>query len=99
MPFREETDLVKDGQSAEEAFKLFYSYTTYKSIGDPHEKPIRMLSESKVHNINEAHHDDEREIDTKEDIDGPSILREAEAAMNDVSDLNYKEPHGVELQK
>lgn len=97
VPFREETNLVKDGQSAKEAFKLFFS--THKSIGDHHEKLIRMLAaQSIVHNINEVHDEDEREIDTEEDIDGPLILGETEAAMNDVRDLDYKEFHGVELQ-
>jgi len=84
-PFRNESDLVKNGQTAEDAFNNFMD--TCGEMKDHHENLMKMLNvQSKVRNINEHRaQNEETVIKQKENIqEGPEIVGEAASAMNDI---------------
>ena len=88
-PFRDESDLVKNGQTAQDAFNEFIE--TSSEVKEHHESLTKMLNaQSKIRKINE-HRAQNEEIVTeqKEDIqEGPKIVGEAALAMTDVCDID-----------
>ena len=90
VPFTDESQLVGDGQTAEEAFNE--SFRDYSSMEDHHESLQKMLqAQSKVRRINEARKEEEVPKDENEAVEeeGVKLAGEAEAAMNDVHDMDY----------
>ena len=90
MPFTDESQLVGEGQTAEEAFNEYFK--DYSSMGDHHESLQRMLqAQSKVKRINEARKDEKlpADKDTAVEEEGIKLVGEAEAAMHDVHDMDY----------
>ena len=90
MPFIDESQLVGEGQTAEEAFNEHFK--DYSSMGDHHESLQRMLqAQSKVKRINEARKDEKlpADKDTAVEEEGIKLVGEAEAAMHDVHDMDY----------
>ena len=90
MPFTDESELVVEGQTAEEAFGEQFSDST--SMESHHESLQRMVqAQSKVRRINEARK--EEEVPTGKDAaveeEGIKLVGEAEAAMHDVHDMEY----------
>ena len=87
VPFTDESQLVGEGQSAEEAFNKQFSNCTV--MENYHEGLQRMLkAQSKVKKINEARK--EEELPANEDVveeEGIKLVGEAEAAMHDVHDM------------
>ena len=88
MPFTEESELLSEGQSAEDAFNDFFSKCA--SMEEHHESLQRMLqAQSKVKTINEARKGEDvplkEEAATEEE--GIVLIGEAEAAMHDVQDI------------
>jgi len=66
VPFTVESDLIKEGQTAEDAFNQFLE--TCKSLKDHHENLQRMLeAQSKIKRIDEARKEQEGEPDAEED--------------------------------
>ena len=85
-PFRDESGLVKEGQTAEGAFREFLD--TEGEMISHHNKLMKMLNaQSKVRNINEHRFENEENV-TEEPVESPVITGEAVAAMNDVCDIN-----------
>ena len=85
-PFREESSLVKEGQTAEGAFKEFLD--TDGEMINHHDNLMKMLNaQSKVRNINEHHFENEENV-IEEPEESPVITGEAVAAINDVCDIN-----------
>ena len=85
-PFRDESGLVKEGQTAEGAFREFLD--TEVEMISHHDKLMKMLNaQSKVCNINEHRFENEENV-TEEPVESPVITGEAVAAMNDVCDIN-----------
>ena len=82
--------MVGDGQTAEEAFNEHFR--DYSSMEDHHESLQKMLrAQSKVRRINEARKEEEVPEDENEAVEeeGVKLAGEAEAAMNDVHDMDY----------
>ena len=82
--------MVGDGQTAEEAFNE--QFRDYSSMEDHHESLQKMLrAQSKVRRINEARKEEEVPEDENEAVEeeGVKLAGEAEAAMNDVHDMDY----------
>ena len=90
VPFTDESQLVGDGQTAEEAFNEHFR--GYSSMEDHHESLQKMLqAQSKVQRINKARKDEEVPEDENEAVEeeGVKLPGEAETAMNDVHDMDY----------
>ena len=87
VPFTDESELVGDGQTAEEAFNDHFKH--YSSM-EEHETLQKMLRvQSKVQRINEARKEDEVSPDKDDAEDeGVKLVGEAEAAMHDVHDMD-----------
>ena len=91
VPFREESNLIADGENAESAFNRHlsknYAMNTHSN------KLQRMLkSQERVQKINEARQAQEQNISEPqpvEDDSGPHVVGEATSAMHDVFDLNH----------
>ena len=88
VPFRDESELLEDDETAEEAFKRLVTDNS-KAY---HEKLHKALqAQATVKEINEARRaeakDEKEEKDNKED-DEPQLMGEANSAMNDLMDLN-----------
>ena len=90
VPFTDESQLVSEGQTAEEAFNEHFK--DHSSMEEHHESLQRMLqAQSKVKRINEARKDEELPADKDAAVEeeGIKLVGEAEAAMHDVRDMNY----------
>ena len=90
VPFTDESQLVGEGQTAEEAFNEHFK--DYSSMEDHHESLQRMLqAQSKVRRINEARKEEEVPADKDPAVaeEGIKLVGEAEAAMHDVHDMDY----------
>ena len=89
VPFTVESDLVKEGQTAEYAFNQFLE--TCGSLRDHHERLKHMLeAQSKVKQIDEAQKKEDGESDPEVDDneeEGVKLVGEAEAAMHNVHDM------------
>ena len=90
MPLTDESQLVGEGQTAEEAFNEHFK--DHSSMEEHHESLQRMLqAQSKVKRINKARKDEELPADKDAAVEeeGIKLVGEAEAAMHDVHDMNY----------
>ena len=87
VPFTDESELLSDEQSAEDAFNKFYSKCA--SMEEHHESLKRMLqAQSTVKAINEARKGEEVPLkETVTEEEGIKLVGEAEAAMHDVHDV------------
>ena len=90
VPFTDESELVGDGQTAEEAFNEHFR--DHSSMEHHHESLQKMLqAQAKVRRINEARKEEEVPADKDEVVEeeGVKLVGEAEAAMHDVHDMDY----------
>ena len=90
VPFTDESELVGDGQTAEEAFNEHFR--DHSSMEYHHESLQKMLqAQAKVRRINEARKEEEVLADKDEVVEeeGVKLVGEAEAAMHDVHDMDY----------
>ena len=90
VPFTDESNLVGEGQTAEEAFNVHFSDCA--SMESYHESLQKMFqAQSKVKRINEARKDEEVPADEDAAIEeeGIKLVGEVEAAMHDVHDMDY----------
>ena len=90
MPFTDESELVGDGQTAEEAFNEHFR--DHSSMEHHHESLQKMLqAQAKVRRINEVRKEEEvpADEDAAVEDEGIKIIGEAEAAMHDVHDMDY----------
>ena len=90
VPFRNESDLIGDHCSAEQAFNHLTSSSS--GTGKHHEKLDKMLkAQIKVREISK-HRDATEEACSKKDVDEPvglEIAREAAGAMDDVCHMDF----------
>ena len=90
VSFTDESQLVGDGQTAEEAFNEHFR--DYSSMEDHHESLQKMLqAQLKVRRINQARKEEEVPEDENEaaEEEGVKLANETEIAMNDVHDMDY----------
>ena len=90
VPFTDESELVGDGQTAEEAFNEHFR--DHSSMEHHHESLQKMLqAQAKVRRINEVRKEEEvpADEDAAVEDEGIKIIGEAEAAMHDVHDMDY----------
>ena len=101
MPFTDESELVGDSQTAEEAFNEHFR--DHSSMEHHHESLQKMLqaqaeslqkmlqAQAKVRRINEVRKEEEvlADEDTAVEDEGIKIIGEAEAAMHDVHNMDY----------
>ena len=89
--FRNEADLIQEGETAESAFEQHLEHND--KLNKHSEKLQRLLTATeRVQQINEARSAREEDVPTEpgsdEDDDGPQVAGEATSAMNDVVDLH-----------
>jgi hypothetical protein len=93
VPFRNESDLIEEGESAEDAFQRHMEHND--ALNTHSEKLQRMLSaRENVQKINEARQAAVQNVpmpDPSEEDDGPQVAGEATSAMHDVA--NFQEAH------
>jgi len=102
VPFTAESDLIKEGQTAEDAFNEFLE--TSENLKDHHESLQRMLeAQSKMKRIDEARKEQEGDADSEEGQneceEGVKLIGEAEAAMHDVHDIEDNACNHLELEQ
>ena len=101
VPFRNEGDLLGVHCSAEQAFNHYISSSSM--MGGHHEKLSKVLkAQNKVREINEHRAATEEICPKKDDPDEPEgmqVAGEAQAAMNDVHDMDIAEVDGFDLQE
>ena len=89
VPFRNEGDLIEEGESAEDAFQRHMEHND--ALNTHSEKLQRMLSaRENVQKINEARQAAVQKVpmpDPSEEDDGPQVAGEATSAMHDVANL------------
>ena len=89
VPFTDESQLVGDGQTAEEAFSEHFSKCT--SMEDHHEGLQKILqAQKKVKRINEARKEEEvpEDDDAAAEEEGIKLVGEAEEAMHDINEMD-----------
>ena len=88
VPFTKESDLLPDGQTAEDAFNEFFCKCA--SMEDHHESLQKMLkAQSKVRTINDVRKGEDVPLKEEAAKEGVHLIGEAEAAMHDVHDMEY----------
>lgn len=96
--FTDESDLISEGQTAEEAFREFFS--KLDTMEEHHENLQRMLkAQTKVKAINDARQEvvpvkDENDLDE----DSVKLVGEAQSAMHNVHDMELNNPDTLTLQ-
>ena len=98
VPFRSEAELVKEGETAEQAFSRASS--TNSGIHLHHEKLEQMLkAQENVKNINNARQqqgNDTTDDNKSPDVD-PCVVGEAKSALDDLQDLQQKPEDKISL--
>ena len=85
VPFRVESSLLLDNETAEEAFHRLLN----DDCSSYHDRLQKMLeAQSNIKKINEARHVDGKEEKISKDDDEPQLMGEAKNAMKDVLDMN-----------
>ena len=102
VPFRNEADVIEEGETAESAFERHLEEND--ALNTHSEKLQRMLmARERVQKINEARRAQQEDIGTDpgpvEDNDGLQVAGEATSAMNDVLDLQNNESNGPSLEE
>jgi hypothetical protein len=103
VPFRNEANLIEEGESAESAFERHLEEND--ALNTHSEQLQRMLmARERVQKINEARRAQQEDVGTDpapvEDDDGPQVAGEATSAMNDVLDLHQNnESDGPSLKE
>ena len=102
MPFTVESDLIEEGQTAEEPFDQFLE--TCESLKDYHESLQRMLeAQSKIKRIDEARKEEEGKHDAEkgdnEHEKDVKLIGEAEVAMHDVQDMEDNASDHLDLDQ
>ena len=103
VPFRNEADLIEEGETAENAFNRHMGEND--SLNTHSEKLQRMLkTRESVKKIDEARQAQEEDVtDSKpvedDDEDGPQVAGEATSAMHDVLDLQQNESDRPSLEE
>ena len=90
MRFTDESELVGDAQTAEEAFNEHFR--DHSSMEHHHESLQKILqAQAKVQRINEVRKEEEvpADEDAAVEDEGIKVIGEAEAAMHDVHDMDY----------
>ena len=84
-PFREESSLLLEDETAEEAFRRLVN----SDCSAYHAKLKRMLeAQSNIKKINEARYANGKEEKVNKEDDDPQLMGEAKTAMNDMFDMN-----------
>ena len=94
VPFRDEADLIEEGETAESTFERHFEENV--ALNTHSEKLQRMLrAREHVQQINEARRAQEENVTNEpgpvEDDNGPQVAGEATSAMNDVLDLHQND--------
>ena len=104
VPFRDETDLIEEGETAESAFERHLEEND--ELNTHSEKLQWMLrAGERVQQINEARRAQEEDVTNEpgpveDDDDGPQVAGEATSAMNNVLDLHQNdESDGPSLEE
>ena len=84
VPFRNETDLTEEGESAEDAFNR---HMTENDALNTHSEKLQMMLKARenVEKINEARQAEEEQVQMPEEDEGPQVAGEATCAMHDVA--------------
>ena len=95
-PFREESSLLLENETAEEAFYRLVS----SDSSDYHAKLKRLLeAQSNIKQINEARLASGPEERVNKNDDDPQLMGEAKTAMNDVLDMNVNSCNQLSLEE
>ena len=98
VPFRDEGALLRENETAEEAFNRLLPHSD--DCSNYHRKLQTMLNaEAKVRKINEARKAEITKNKENKEQDNMHILGEAKHAMKDIQDMNQKMPDSLTLQQ
>ena len=102
VPFRNEVELIGEGENAERAFNRHMANNS--ALNTHSEKLQKMLKATEsVLKINEARQAEEEDVTDadplEEQDDGPQVTGEATAAMNDAFDLHQNDETGPTLDE
>lgn len=90
VPFRDENDLQKPKETAEQSF--IQNYTDDSCLHKHHQSLQQILqAQNKVKEINDAQQSNVNDSVKTEHIDQPYVVGEANAAMNDMQELQAKQ--------
>ncbi len=93
-PFRDESSLVLENETAEEAF---HRLTTSECSAYHAKLTVMLEAQSNIQQINEARHADGQEEKVSEP-DDPHLIGEAKTAMDDVLDMNDNSSDKLSLE-
>ena len=97
VPFRVESDLVDEDETPEEAFLRVGKSNS--GVHLHHTKLQQMLhANTKVKEINDARHEEEKGSDHDYPELGPCVAGEVKCAVNDLNDLQHKPENRVSLE-
>ena len=102
VPFRNEAELIEEGENAERAFNRHMANNS--ALNTHSEKLQKMMKATEsVQKINEAWQAEEEDVTDadplEEQDDGPQVTGEATAAMNDAFDLHQNDETGPTLDE
>ena len=99
VPFVDESDLISEGQTAEEAFAEFFS--KLDTMEEHHANLQKMLkAQTKIKAINDARKEEEVTTVKDENVvdeDGVKLVGEVVSAMQDVHDMELNDPDTLSL--
>ena len=93
VPFRNETDLTEEGESAEDAFNL---HMKEKDALNTHSEKLEMMLKARE-KINEARQAEEEQVPMSEEDECPQVAGEDTCAMHNVANLQESGEGGPSL--
>ena len=98
VPFRDESSLLLDNETAEEAFRRLLPA---ESDGSAYHSRLQKILQAQVSikKINDARQADGEEHKTSKEDDEPQLMGEARAAMKDLFDINTNQPDTLSLEQ
>ena len=97
VPFRDEADLIEEGETGETAESAFERHLEENVALNTHSEKLQRMLRAREHvqQINEARRAQEENVTNEpgpvEDDNGPQVAGEATSAMNDVLDLHQND--------
>ena len=95
VPFRDESSLLRDNETPEEAFQRLLN----EDSSSYHARLQRTLdAQSNVKKINDARQEDGKEEEVNEEDNEPQVMGQAKSAMSDALGMNAQQPGDLSLE-
>ena len=101
IPFRDEGDLLEEGESAEQAFKRHMKDDDALNV---HSEKLQIMLQANenVQKMNEARQAEQQQVPVPEPVqedEGPQVAGEATSTMHDIADFQHNESAGPTLNE